>query len=286
MSVVADKHRIVLVTGPSGAGRGTALRALEDLGLEVIDNMPLALVPRLLIGPSINRSLALGVDVRNRDFSVGAVLDTIEKIRASDEFEPVLVFLDARSEVLSRRYSETRRRHPLSPESGADEGIETEARLLDKLKDRAEVLIDTSDMTPHQLASEMADLFAADASRFLAITVMSFSYKRGIPRGADMVLDCRFLRNPHWDEALRSGTGMDRAVGDYVAADARFPKFRNHVSELLKFLLPAYVDEGKAHFTLALGCTGGRHRSVFLTESLSKDLQNDGWIVKIRHREL
>jgi len=286
MNVIAEKHRMVFVTGPSGAGRTTALRALEDIGFEVIDNMPLAFVPRLLIGQSLNRSLALGVDVRNRDFSVGTVLDTIEAVKASSEFEPVLVFLNAREEILSRRYSETRRRHPMSPDSAADEGIETEAKLLDKLKDRAEILIDTSEMTPHQLTAEIAEQFATGAGSFMAITVMSFSYKRGVPRGVDMVLDCRFLRNPHWDPNLRPLTGQDQAVGDYVIEDTRFAAFRNHVNNLLKFLLPAYIDEGKAHFTLALGCTGGRHRSVFLTETVSKDLQSDGWTVKIRHREL
>lgn len=286
MNKAKEKHRIVMVTGPSGAGRTTALRALEDIGFEVIDNMPLALVSGLLSAPQINRSLALGVDVRNRDFSVGAVFDTIEQIAASEEFEPVLVFLDARGDVLSRRYSETRRRHPLSPESAADVGIETEAKLLDRLKSRAEFLIDTSEMTPHQLTAEIAELFSPQSGRMLAITVESFSYKRGIPRGADMVLDCRFLRNPHWDEALRPLTGKDPEVGRYVTEDPRFEEYRDRVSNLLKFLLPAYVDEGKAHFTLALGCTGGRHRSVFLTETLSKDLQTDGWIVKLRHREL
>lgn len=286
MNLPQEKHRLVLVTGPSGAGRTTALRTLEDLGFEVIDNLPLALVPRLLDGPSLNRALALGVDVRNRDFSVGAVLDTFEAVKASEEFEPMMVFLDASREVLSRRYSETRRRHPLSPESAADEGIAAETQLLDRLRDRADILIDTSELTPHNLSAEIANWFSEARGRFLALTVMSFSYKRGIPRGADMVLDCRFLRNPHWEESLRPLTGQSEAVGSYIEKDAKYKPFLNHVSGLLTFLLPAYVDEGKAHFTLALGCTGGKHRSVFLTETLSKDLQSDGWTVKVRHREL
>ncbi|MEM9715519.1 MAG: RNase adapter RapZ [Pseudomonadota bacterium] len=281
-----SRHQIVFVTGPSGSGRSTALRALEDLGFETIDNMPLAFVPRLLAGPSLNRSLALGVDVRNRDFSVGAVLDAIEIVRASEEFEPVLVFLNANADVLSRRYSETRRRHPLSPEAAADDGIVAEGQLLNRLRERADILIDTSELTPHDLGREIGNWFGAEGARFMAVTMMSFSYKRGIPRGVDMVLDCRFLRNPHWDEALRPLTGQSDAVGDYVRQDLRFDAFRKHVNDLLILLLPAYLEEGKAHFTLALGCTGGKHRSVFLAETLSKDLQDGGWLVKTRHREL
>ncbi|MEO0343783.1 MAG: RNase adapter RapZ [Pseudomonadota bacterium] len=279
-------HRIVFVTGPSGAGRSTALRALEDLGFEVIDNMPLAFVPRLLAGPSLNRSLALGVDVRNRDFSVGAVFDAIETVRASEEFEPQLVFLTANPEVLSRRYSETRRRHPMSPESTADEGILAEGKLLDLLRARADILIDTSDMTPHDLAADVGKWFGPEGARILSVTLMSFSYKRGIPRGVDMVLDCRFLRNPHWDERLREKTGRDAAVGTYVKNDTRFEPFLINVNDLLTLLLPAYLDEGKAHFTLAFGCTGGKHRSVFLTETVAKHLQQAGWLVKVRHREI
>ncbi|MEM0977062.1 MAG: RNase adapter RapZ [Pseudomonadota bacterium] len=286
MSENAVRHQVVFVTGPSGAGRSTALRALEDLGLEAIDNMPLALVPRMLAGPSLNRSLALGVDVRNRDFSVGGVLDMFEEVSQSDTYEPVLMFLDAAPEVLSRRYSETRRRHPMAPQSAADEGIAAEAGLLDRLRDRADILIDTSELTPHNLFSEIANWFSATKTGFMAITLMSFSYKRGIPRGADMVLDCRFLRNPHWEKSLREKTGLDPSVGAYVAEDPGFTPFFERIRDLLFFLLPAYISEGKSHFTLALGCTGGKHRSVFLTEAASKVLKSEGWSVKVRHREL
>ena len=273
----------VLVTGPSGAGRSTAIRALEDLGFEAIDNLPLSLIPRLLDGPPRAARLALGIDTRNREFSTAALLDLIEAA-PGDGFE--VLYLDCSADVLLKRFSETRRRHPLAPAEAPLAGIEREFDLLSPIRDRADILIDTSDLTLHELRAEMGRWFGGPAAHRMAVSVHSFAYKRGLPRGMDMVFDCRFLRNPYWDDSLRHLDGRDPAIADYVSADARFDPYFGKVAELAELLLPAYVAEGKAHLAIAFGCTGGRHRSVATAERLAQALAGGGWQVSIRHREL
>lgn len=278
--------KAVLVTGPSGAGRSTAIRALEDLGFEAIDNLPLSLVPRLLSGPEMTRHLALGMDVRNRDFSAQGLIDTVDAINLKTALECTLIYLDCDPEILLRRYSETRRRHPLAPDETPQQGIRRENNLLTALRDRADVLIDTTEMSPHDLRAELAAWFGAEEGQGMAVSVQSFSYKRGIPRGVDMVLDCRFLRNPHWQKELRAMDGRNAKVAEYITADPRFADFIARSSQLVESLLPAYRDEGKSYFTLALGCTGGQHRSVFVAETMANTLAEKGWQVSSRHREL
>lgn len=274
---------VVLVTGPSGAGRSTAIRALEDLGFEAIDNLPLSLIPRLLAGPPRGARLALGVDTRNRDYSSTALIDLLN-VEPAPGFE--LLYLDCRQDVLLRRFSETRRRHPLAPAETPHIGIARDYDLLQPIRARADVLIDTSDLTQHELRAEIARWFGGASETRLALSVHSFSYKRGLPRGMDMVFDCRFLRNPYWDESLRSRDGRDAEVAAYIAEDARFAPFFDKVADLTRLLLPAYVEEGKAHLAIAFGCTGGRHRSVATAERLVNTLAGAGWQVSIRHREL
>ncbi|MEL6641456.1 MAG: RNase adapter RapZ [Pseudomonadota bacterium] len=277
---------VVLVTGPSGAGRSTAVRALEDLGYEVIDNLPLSLLPRLLDGPQTGRPLALGVDVRNRDFDAEVLLDLLDDLVARADLDTQMLYLDASEDTLVRRYSETRRRHPLSPDSSPTAGIASEIAMMGAVRERAEMLINTSDLSPHGLKAEIERLFGGTQGAVMGVTVQSFSYKRGLPRGADMVFDCRFLRNPHWDPALRSMDGRDQAVVNYVTADPKHQEFFDRVYDLVMFLLPAYKDEGKSHLGVGLGCTGGQHRSVAVTEMLASALEKAGWPVSIRHREL
>jgi UPF0042 nucleotide-binding protein len=277
---------VVLVTGPSGAGRSTAIRALEDLGFEVIDNLPLSLLPRLLDGPQGGRPLALGVDVRNRDFTPNVLIDIIEDLRGRDDVNCQVLYLDASEDVLIRRYSETRRRHPLFPDDAPITGISHEIAVLGGVRELADMLITTTNLSPHQLKADVERLFAVEQGPFLGVTLHSFSYKRGLPRGLDIVMDCRFLRNPHWDPALRAKDGRDDAVYDYVAEDARFAEFFAKIQELVTMLLPAYKEEGKSHLSIGFGCTGGQHRSVAVTEKLSAALEMAGWPVSIRHREL
>lgn len=281
-----DLKRIVLVTGPSGAGRHTAIKCLEDNGYESIDNLPLSLLPRLLDGDPLDRPLVLGIDTRNRDFSTTAMIEALDTLVDRADAEVELLYLDCRADVLQRRFSETRRRHPLAPAETAERGIERELDLLAPIRVRGDVLLDTSEMSPHDLRAELETLYAPNGTRKLALSVHSFSYKRGVPRGLDMVFDCRFLRNPYWDESLRKLDGRHAEVATYVAQDPRFEEFFKKVFDLTELLLPAYIDEGKAHLSIGFGCTGGQHRSVTLTEKMAIAIETAGWPVSKRHREM
>ena len=282
----AGQH-IVIMSGPAGSGRSTAIRALEDIGFEAIDNLPLSFLPRLFSGGPVERPVVIGIDPRNREFSIAALLRALIEIEATAGRAPVLVYLDCDAATLMRRYSETRRRHPLSPRESPLVGIEREVTLLAPVKARADVLIDTRTMTPHDLGAEMRRQFGSEETRDgLAVTLQSFSYKRGVPRTIDMVIDVRFLRNPHWDADLRPRDGRDPAVRAFVEADPAYAPFYDRLVDLLTFLLPRYRAEGKSYFGLGLGCTGGKHRSVMLVEALAESLAAAGWQVSTRHRDL
>ncbi len=278
--------RVIWITGPSGSGRKTAINALEDMGYEVIDNLPLRLLPAIMKDATEGDRLALGLDVRNRDFSMNAMLDALEDLARNPRSGVQLLYTDAHPEVLLRRYSETRRRHPLSPAESAEVGIERELDLLSPIRARADVLIDTSEMTPHDLKAEIERQFAVGEEGNLAVSIQSFSFKRGTPRGIDMIFDARFLRNPYWEPALRGMNGQDEPVATYIGADPRYEEFFERVKGLVEFLLPQYAQEGKSYLSIGFGCTGGQHRSVALAENLSKALATAGWQVSIRHREL
>ncbi|AUH32466.1 RNase adapter RapZ [Paracoccus tegillarcae] len=279
-------QRLVLVTGPSGAGRSTAINVLEDLGFEAIDNLPLSMIPRLLDGPVRPVPLALGLDVRNRDFSASNVIELIDALTRNPDFAPEILYLDCAPGTLVRRYNETRRRHPLSVDGAPLDGVTAEIDLLAPIRVRADVLLDTSDLSPHDLKEELARWFASDENTRLTVSVQSFSYKRGVPRGVDVIFDCRFLANPHWQPELRPLDGRDVAVRDHVMADARYAEFFERVRALIEFTLPAHLEEGKTHLAIGFGCTGGQHRSVTLVENMAEALANAGWRVSKRHREL
>lgn len=279
-------RRLVLVTGPSGAGRSSALNVLEDAGYEAIDNLPLRLISALLDEPGQTRPLALGIDPRNRDFSTNAVNDLLGQLSARAGIAAELLYLDCGFDVLLRRFSETRRRHPLAPDDRPADGIQRELEMLQPLRARADVLIDTTDLNVHELRAEVEQWFATGGLHRLAVSVQSFSYKRGLPRSVDMVLDCRFLTNPYWQPDLRALNGTDPAVAAYVQADPRFAAFADKVLGLSLLLLPAYRDEGKSYLSIAFGCTGGQHRSVVMAQTHALRLAEHGWQVSIRHREL
>jgi UPF0042 nucleotide-binding protein len=280
-------RRIAFVTGMSGAGRGTAMRALEDAGWEAVDNLPLELLPALLeAGAGLSHPLALGADTRTRGFSAGALIDAADRLRATPDTAPTLLFLDAADRALIARYAETRRRHPMAPQEDPALGVARERAALSELRDRADLLVDTTDMTPHALKARLREQMLHEGDPGLSLSIQSFSYKRGAPREADLVFDCRFLRNPHWEPALRALDGRDPAVDAHVAADPLFAPFFTRLSELVGLLLPAYKREGKAYLVIALGCSGGRHRSVATAERLSRRLSEEGWRVNLRHREL
>ena len=279
-------RKLVLVTGPSGAGLSTATRALEDAGFEAVDNLPLRLIGPLIDHPGSDRPMSLSLDLRNREFSAEAVLALFEAQEARPDVEPQLLYLDCRSEEILRRYSSTKRPHPIGQAPSLAEAIAHEQELLRPLKARADVLIDTSEMNPHELRAEVERFFVPLQNQRISVQVQSFSYKRGLPRGVDFVFDCRFLRNPHWNEALRPMDGRSDDVQSYVVADARFAEFLDQVRALTLFVLPGAQEEGKSYLTIAFGCTGGKHRSVTLAERLAQALAEEGWQVSIRHREL
>ncbi len=282
----APTHRLVLVTGPSGAGRSTAFHALEDLGYEVIDNLPLRLIPRLLDGPPLDRPIALGLDVRNRDFSATTAIELVDTLTRNPAVVLEVLYLDCAPATLVSRYNQTKRRHPMPEVTTPTEGVEQEIDLLAPIRVRADHLIDTTDLTPHDLKAEIGQWFGQGAKPSLMISVQSFSYKRGLPRGMDMVFDCRFLANPHWVPALRDKDGRDPTVAAYVESAPNHADFIHKLQDLILFLLPAQKAEGKAHLTLGFGCTGGQHRSVAVAEKMSKLLAESGWQVSKRHREL
>ena len=278
--------KVVLVTGPSGAGRSTAINSLEDLGYEPIDNLPISLLSRVADSAIMQKPLAIGIDIRNRDFSTHGVVDILEELSRREGLDTELLFLTCDPKVLQLRYSETRRRHPLAPAETPAIGIAREFDLLGPIKSRADILIDTLDMSPHELGSDITKWFSTGKSQKLAVSVQSFSYKRGLPRSVDMLFDCRFLRNPYWKKDLRRQSGQSDVVKSFIQADERFEIFFTKTLDLIKYLLPAYIDEGKNHLSIGFGCTGGQHRSVAMVEILSAALVQSGWRVSIRHREL
>ncbi len=279
-------QKMVIVTGPSGAGRSTAIAALADMGYEVIDNMPLRLIPRLLSGQPLAQPLALGVDARTRDFSPAHVLAMIEDLGARGTVSVELLYLDCQPEVLLRRFSETRRRHPLAPSGSPEDGIREELALMVPLRTRADILVDTSGLSPHQLRQELSSRLKREDGAGLAVSVQSFSFKRGAPRGLDMVFDVRFLRNPHWDTELRPLTGLEPEVAAYIGEDPMLARFEEQLFGMAQELLPAFEREGKSYLAIGIGCTGGQHRSVLVAEKLGKVLAEAGWQVSTRHREL
>jgi len=286
------RGRIVIVTGLSGAGRSTALKTLEDMGYEAVDNPPLALLAGLLHETARpERPLAIGIDVRTRDFAgeaAPALLDRLQEGRAEVRSHDRLtvLFLDCDDDVLGRRYTETRRRHPLALDRPVLDGIRHERGLLAPIRERADLVIDTSASTPAQLKGLLHGHFALDAARGPTLSVVSFSYRHGIPREADLVIDVRFLDNPHYDPALRPLSGRDRPVAERVAADPGFASFFAGLTGWLAPLLPRYAREGKSYLTIAIGCTGGRHRSVFVAERIGAWLAESGLAASVRHRDL
>ena len=286
-SRAVPRARLVLVTGMSGAGKTTALKTLEDHGYEAVDNMPLKLISSLVRPGAIeSEALAIHIDVRTRDFAVDAFEAAVAPLVARDDLDTRVLFMECDDEVLQRRYTETRRRHPLADDRPVIDGIRHERNLIQRLRDRADVVIDTSDLAAGDLRRIVAGQFALDGAPGLAVFVNSFSYRLGLPREADLVFDVRFLANPHYDPLLRPLTGLDSAVGEYIAADPGFEPFVDALTAMLPPLMPRFEREGKSYLTIAIGCTGGRHRSVFVAERLAEILGAHGHRVQVRHRDL
>lgn len=278
---------VLLVTGMSGAGKTSALKTLEDIGYEAVDNIPLFLLSSLVAPVKrVQRPIAIGVDIRTRDFGVEAFLKELDHLVTESGAEVKVLFMDCDDDELRRRYAETRHRHPLALDRPVSDGIQHERRLVSGLRDRADVMLDTTGLGPGDLKRILQGHFNLDDEQKPAVFVTSFSYRQGLPREADLVFDVRFLANPHYDPRLKELTGKDRKVAEYIARDEGFETFFEALTNLLAALLPRYAAEGKSYLTIAVGCTGGRHRSVFVAEKLAAWLEDRKRPVRLRHRDL
>jgi UPF0042 nucleotide-binding protein len=284
---VSAPLQVVFVSGLSGSGKTTVMAALEDLGFYCVDNLPAQLTRQFLdlcvaARPPIRR-VALAIDARESAF-LRAVPAVIEDLRRR-ELDVRVLFLDCATDVLVNRYRETRRVHPLSPGGSVEEGVETERRLLAEIAELADLRLDTSELNVHELRETVARAMAGKG-RGTVVNLVSFGFRHGVPRGADLLFDVRFLRNPHFHPTLRPKTGLDPEVAAYALDEERGAGLLARLRDLLQFLLPLYESEGKAYLTVAVGCTGGRHRSVAVVEALAPDLRRGGREVNVSHRDV
>lgn len=290
MGETRDRLELLLVTGLLGAGKTTALRQLEDLGWEMIDNFPLRFLKRqvqdLLEEGPVASPIAIGFDARTREFVPRKLLAYLERLEARDAVSVTLLFIDCAGQELERRYNETRRPHPLAQGRPVHEALAAERDLLAKLRARADFVIDTTKFTPNDLQQVIREHFSPSTPRRMALTVTSFGFARGIPPVADLVFDMRFLDNPHWDEKLRPSTGEDEDVARYIERDPAFADAYGRIEELVLTLLPRYEAQGRGYLTIAFGCTGGRHRSVYTARRLTQALRDRGRSPTLIHRTL
>ncbi|MBS4205090.1 RNase adapter RapZ [Lederbergia citrea] len=287
-AIAADEIQLVIITGMSGAGKTVAIHSFEDLGFFCVDNLPPALMPKFLelmkeSGNKMNK-VALVMDLRGREF-FDTLVRIIDELSDSTWVTPQILFLDADDAALVRRYKETRRSHPLAPASLPLEGIKQERILLDELKGRAQLLYNTSSMKPKELREKIIEEFSANKQTIFTVNIMSFGFKHGIPIDADLVFDVRFLPNPHYIDHMRPKTGLEKEVSSYVLRWNDTQKFLTKTIDLLTFMLPLYKREGKSQLVIAIGCTGGQHRSVALAEHIGNFYKND-YRIQVTHRDI
>ncbi len=285
------RQRLLLVTGLLGAGKTTALRVLEDLGWETIDNFPIRLLERLFDGSDgsagdLRAPLAIGFDSRTRGFDPARTIDQVKRLAGRSDLEVTTLFLDCSGQELERRYNETRRRHPLAHDLPVASGIAAERELMEPLRRWADMVISTTSYTSNDLQQAIRDRFAKDAPAEMTVSVTSFGFSRGTPPLADLVFDMRFLDNPHWDPQLRPQTGRDPAVADHIRKDPAWDEAFARIRDLILQLLPRYRAQGKPYVNIAFGCTGGRHRSVFTAEEIARAIAAAGFAPNLVHRNL
>ncbi len=285
------RQRVLLVTGLLGAGKTTALRVLEDLGWETLDNFPVRLLERLIgkpeaVGSEPRAPLAIGFDTRTRGFDPANVIARVKQLSQRDDLELTTLFLDCAGAELERRYNETRRPHPLAQDMPVSAGIAAERELLEPLRRWADMVISTTAFSANELQQAIREKFAAGSGRGMTVTVTSFGFARGMPPLADLVFDMRFLDNPHWIDSLRPLTGKDPEVAAHIRQDPVFADAYARIRDLILLLLPRYEAQGKAYVNIAFGCTGGRHRSVFVAEEIAEALHKAGFSPTVLHRNL
>lgn len=281
-----DRQHILLVTGMLGAGKSTALRELEDLGWEAIDNFPVRFLTRLVDSETTDNSLAIGFDCRTRGFLPTEVIERVKELGQLNNIVLTTLFLDCAGHELERRFNETRRRHFLAQDMPVASGIAAERELLSPLRRWADVLVDTTNFSTNDLQQNIRELFSPGAPQTMTVTVSSFGFSRGMPPVADLVFDMRFLDNPHWVGDLRQKTGLDPKVGEHIERDPGFSPSYDKIRDLLLELLPRYAAQGKRYVNIAFGCTGGRHRSVFVAERIAQALRDGGFSPTVLHRNL
>ena len=288
-SPAPPRQRLLLVTGLLGAGKTTALKVLEDLGWEVIDNFPVRLLGRLIDSadaPASDMPLAIGFDSRTRGFDPNKVIALVKKLAGRSDLEITTLFLDCAGTELERRYNETRRRHPLAQDLPAASGIAAERELMEPLRRWADLVISTTQFTSNDLQQAVRERFGDAGAQGMTVSVTSFGFAREMPPIADLVFDMRFLDNPHWDPVLRPQTGQDAAVADQIRQDPAWSEAFARIRDLILLLLPRYQAQGKAYVNIAFGCTGGRHRSVFSAEQMAAALAAAGYNPSVLHRNL
>ena len=280
---MVDKNELILVIGQSGAGRTTVIHILDDQGFDTLDNVPVHLIPRVVPRELVDKPLALGLDIRSKSFSLQNLMKEISNWKALSKSSVVILFLECSLDVLIKRFSLSRRPHPVPGENNLELSIKRELQLITPLREKADFVLDTSNTSPNELRLKLGSIFPLAKNRSIQIMVQSFSFRSGSPSGVDMVFDCRFLKNPNWEDGLKDLNGTDVEVKDYLRKDQSWASFNKCLKQMLLTIIPAFEKEGKAYLSIGLGCTGGQHRSVFVAEQLYTDLLDKGYDVKIFH---
>ena len=280
---MVDKNELILVIGQSGAGRTTVIHILDDQGFDTLDNVPVHLIPRVVPRELVDKPLALGLDIRSKSFSLQNLMKEISNWKALSKSSVVILFLECSLDVLIKRFSLTRRPHPVPGENNLELSIKRELKLIAPLREKADFVLDTSNTSPNELRLKLGSIFPLAKNRSINIMLQSFSFRNGSPSGVDMIFDCRFLKNPNWEDGLKDLNGTDVEVKDYLRKDESWASFNKCLIQMLLTIIPAFEKEGKAYLSIGLGCTGGQHRSVFVAEQLYMHLLDKGYDVKIFH---
>ena len=278
-----NKHELILVVGQSGAGRTTVIHILDDQGFDTLDNVPVHLIPQVASTNLEDKPLAIGLDLRSKSFSLQKLMREINNWKTLSKSRVVILFLECSLEILIKRFSLSRRPHPIAGESNLELSIKKELKLIAPLREKADFVLDTSNTSPNELRLKLGSIFSLANNRNIQIMVQSFSYSIGYPTEIDMIFDCRFLKNPNWVQGLKDLNGTDEAVKDYLNRDKSWTTFKKNLFQMISLVIPAFEREGKSYLSIGLGCTGGQHRSVFVAEQLYNYLLYKDFDVKILH---
>ena len=283
---MVDNHELIIVIGQSGAGRTTVIHILDDQGFDTLDNVPVHLIPRVASRELVDKPLALGLDIRSKSFSVQNLMKEISNWEALSRSRVVILFLQCSLDILIKRFGLTRRPHPVPGEDSLELSIKRELNLIAPLRDKADLVLDTSNTSPNELRLKLGSIFPLANNRNIQIILQSFSFRKGSPSGLDMIFDCRFLKNPNWEDDLKNLNGTDTEVKNYLYKDKSWESFNNSLIKMMSTIIPSFEREGKSYLSIGLGCTGGQHRSVFVAEQLFEHLLDKDYDVKILHTNL